>query len=132
LDCFFQPKRNQKNSPQTLKSGLEFLLRKSYLINTNFNYGFVAKLLDTGNAGTFAWAQSFGGGFSRSTALAVAGANVYVAGSFNGITSFGNLSLIHPGTNVANGFVAKLMAAGSSSFTLVQQAAVPEAPDLRL
>ena len=30
MDCFFQPKRNQKNSPQTLKSGLEFLLRKSY------------------------------------------------------------------------------------------------------
>ena len=92
------------------------------LTNPNFANGFVAKLLDAGNTSTFAWAHSFGNGFTRSP-LAVAGANVYVGGAYNGTATFGGFSLTSPGANVASGFVAKLTDAGSSSnFTWVQQA----------
>ena len=92
------------------------------LTNTSSNNGFVAKLLDAGNAVTFAWAHSFGNGFTRSP-LAVTGANVYVGGAFGGTATFGGFSLTSPGTNVASGFMAKLTDAGSSSsFVWVQQA----------
>jgi len=87
------------------------------------NYdGFVAKLADQGTTGSFAWAQSAGGsGRDEAEALAVSGANVYVAGYFAGSATFGTTTLTSAGGYDA--FVAKLTDAGpTGSYAWAQRA----------
>lgn len=87
---------------------------------------FVAKLTDAGNTGNFVWAQQAGGAGGanddQGNALAVSGSNVYVAGSFSGISaSFGPLTLTSAGQYDV--FVTKLTDAGSTgSFVWAQRA----------
>ncbi|WP_210521023.1 T9SS type A sorting domain-containing protein [Hymenobacter terricola] len=83
----------------------------------------VAKLTDAGTTGSFTWARQAGGtGTDRSTALAVAGTSVYLAGSEDSPTAtFGNTSLTGLGNTDA--FVAKLTDAGATgSFVWAQSA----------
>ncbi|MBD2723865.1 T9SS type A sorting domain-containing protein [Hymenobacter armeniacus] len=83
---------------------------------------FLAKLVDSGNAGNFIWAQSAGGGGDdRAGGIAVTSAGVFTTGNFTGVASFGshNLSSIG-GTDT---FVAKIVDGGSSSvFAWAQRA----------
>ena len=60
--------------------------------------GFVAKLVDVGAATTFTWVQPVGGANEdRATAVAVNGANVYLAGTFRSQTAtLGTLTLNNP------------------------------------
>ena len=84
---------------------------------------YVAKLTDAGSTGSFAWAQRAGGSNSdESTALAVSGTSVYVAGYFtSGTAGFGSTTLTNAGSDDL--FVAKLTDAGSTgSFTWAQRA----------
>jgi hypothetical protein len=88
--------------------------------------GFIAKLADAGPTGSFLWAQRSGGtDFDYTTALAVSGSSVYVAGSFSGSTAgFGATILtnadLRGGPDI---FVAKLTDAGSTgSFVWAQRA----------
>jgi hypothetical protein len=74
---------------------------------------FVAKLTDAGSTASFTWAQQVGGAQSEAgEALAVRGANVYVAGYY-GDATFGTTTL--PTASPANLFVAKLVDAGPTS-----------------
>jgi hypothetical protein len=97
------------------------------LSNSDANTGtydvFVAKLMDTGNTGSFVWAQRAGGtSYDYITALALNGTSLYVAGSFSSpIASFGTTTLTNTGT--FNVFVAKLTDAGSTgNFEWAQRA----------
>ena len=101
---------------------------------------FVAKLTDTGRAGSFVWAQRVGGTENstahppagpgtqanvvgnRATALAVSGTSVYVAGSFSSPTAtFGPVAL--PNGGDGDVFVAKLTdAGGTGRFVWAQRA----------
>ena len=84
---------------------------------------FVAKLLDQGTTGIFAWVVRAGGtGADAPAALATDGTNVYVTGYFQSPTaSFGSNMLYN--TGVGSLFVAKLMDANSTgSFIWAQQA----------
>ncbi|WP_046243238.1 hypothetical protein [Hymenobacter terrenus] len=100
------------------------------LISTGSSNAFVAKLTDVGASGNFTWAQRAGGaGANVARALAVRGADVYVAGAFSGsaadfgrtkLASFGGNTSIFGGDDV---FVAKLTDAGASgSFAWAQRA----------
>ncbi|UOQ99319.1 T9SS type A sorting domain-containing protein [Hymenobacter sp. 5317J-9] len=85
---------------------------------------FVTKLIDAGSSGAFAWAQSCGSNsWAEGFALAVSGANVYVAGTFDSNfpgATFGNSTLVSTSTDA---FVAKLVDAGSTgSFVWGQRA----------
>ena len=87
---------------------------------------YVAKLTDTGDTGSFVWAQRAGGtGNDVALALAVSGASVYVAGAFNSLTAgFGPAALTNTGASIFDndGFVAKLTDAGSTgSFVWAQR-----------
>ncbi|MDB5268943.1 MAG: hypothetical protein JWP58_1983 [Hymenobacter sp.] len=84
--------------------------------------GFVAKLVDAGSAGTFTWATRLGSASNEGArAVAVRGANVYVAGSFESQGSFGPFSLTSSGA--MDLYVAKLVDIGAApSFAWVQQA----------
>ena len=79
---------------------------------------FVAKLTDAGTTSSWTWAQRAGGrAWDEATALAVSGANVYVAGGFgaNDVSfpaQFGATTLA--GTGSYSVFVAKLTDAGAS------------------
>ena len=76
--------------------------------------GFVAKLTDTGSALSFSWAQLLGGSASDYVyRLAASGNNVYAAGFYSGTASFGGTTLTSLGGS--NGFVAKLLDAGTSA-----------------
>ncbi|MDB5269482.1 MAG: hypothetical protein JWP58_2522 [Hymenobacter sp.] len=80
---------------------------------------FVAKLVDGGTTPSFGWAERTPG---EATALDVDGSNVYVAGVFNGTTTFGGTVLTSNGTS-QDIFVAKLSDLGSSvSFGWAQRA----------
>ncbi len=84
------------------------------LVGTTNRSGFVAKLTDTGSAGIFAWATPAGSGTS---ALAVTGPNLYVAGTLFGTTAtFGGTVLTNsdPAGSSPDAFVAKLTDAGTS------------------
>jgi hypothetical protein len=88
---------------------------------------FVAKLSETGNTGSFVWAQRAGGsGNEAPNTLTVSGPNVYVAGQYASATAgFGATTLANAsGAAVsADVFVAKLSDAGSTgSFAWAQQA----------
>jgi hypothetical protein len=87
--------------------------------------GFVTKLNDAGSSSSFVWAQGLGGpGIDNATALAVAGTNVYVAGTFERNASFGSASLSSAG--MGDAFVAKLSDAGTSAtFAWAQSAGGP-------
>ena len=97
-------------------------------------YGvFVAKLTDAGNTGGFVWAQRAGVGtglgYIGTSALAVSGPSVYVAGSFaNATASFGATTLTngHFDGITPELFVAKLTDAGpTGSFGWAQGAGGP-------
>jgi hypothetical protein len=80
---------------------------------TAYDDGFVAKLTARGDSAAFRWAQPVSGPtHTEVRALAVRGANVYVAGMFSG-------SSLTLGTTIANsglfeGFVSKLVDQGST------------------
>ena len=98
------------------------------LTNAGDYDGFVAKLVDTGSTGSFAWAQRVGGtGRDFASALAVSGTSMYVAGSFAGPTAgFGSTTLTSAGAGSSDAFVVKLIDAGStSSFAWAQRAGGP-------
>ncbi|RYU81001.1 T9SS type A sorting domain-containing protein [Hymenobacter persicinus] len=86
---------------------------------------FVAKLTDAGSSSSFGWATRAGGiGGDRATALAVSGADVYVAGAFDSPSAFfGTQTLNNAGSGSADAFVARLTDAGASaSFTWATRA----------
>lgn len=84
------------------------------LTNAGSSDGFVAKLTDTGSVLSFGWAQLLGGSASDYVyRLAASGNNVYAAGYYNGTASFGGTTLTSLGSS--NGFVAKLLDAGTSA-----------------
>jgi len=86
---------------------------------------FVAKLTDAGTAGSFTWAERGGGVINdAATAVAVSGANVYIAGNFTLTVSFGSAFLVSAG--YADAFVAKLIDAGpAGSFVWAQRGGGP-------
>jgi hypothetical protein len=77
---------------------------------------FLAKLQDTGSAGTFVWAKRAGGGYQdQATAMAVNGNNVYIAGSFQYDTvRFDNVTLTNAAKYSTDAYVVKLTDAGST------------------
>ena len=85
---------------------------------------FVAKLTDTGTDASFIWVQQLGGPSTDTvTGLAVNGANVYVAGRYDGggPATFGSLSLSALNYS-GNAYVAKLNDAGTGAqFVWVRQ-----------
>ncbi len=86
------------------------------------NNGYVAKLVDAGPSGSFAWAYDISSP-TRSTGsqVAVSGTSVYLAGSFNTSASFGTIAKTSAGGNDA--FLAKLLDGGpTASFAWVQTA----------
>ncbi|MDO7854294.1 T9SS type A sorting domain-containing protein [Hymenobacter convexus] len=94
--------------------------------NTNLTDVFVAKLTDAGSTARFVWAQQAGGPDNDYlNGLAVTGASIYAAGSFQSATAtFGPTTLAKASpTNSSNdAYVAKLTDAGSSgSFAWAQR-----------
>ena len=88
-----------------------------------YSNGFIAKLTDAGTSANFIWGQQNSGtGFDRINALAVRGANVYAAGSFNSpVATFGSTILTNGGGS--NVFIAKLTDAGNTAtFSWAQRA----------
>ncbi|GAB2959304.1 hypothetical protein GCM10027048_28320 [Hymenobacter coalescens] len=90
---------------------------------------FVAKLLDGGTSGAFAWArQAGGGGSDLAHAVATHGGEVYVTGGFSSATAaFGPTVLANTGSGISPGadvFVTKLTAAGAFAWTV--QAGSPD------
>ena len=84
------------------------------LVSSTGYIGFVAKLNDTGAAGTFAWATPGG---AAPSAIATRGTNLYVAGTFFTATAtFGSTVLTNadPSGSSPDAFVAKYTDAGSS------------------
>jgi len=95
--------------------------------NSRYNHDvFVAKLIDVGNASTYAWAQQAGStGNDIAYALAANGSSVYVAGAFRSNTiGFGTTTLTNTNTYLSDDvFVAKLTDAGNTAgFVWAQQA----------
>jgi len=76
----------------------------------------VAKLVDAGSTGAFAWAQRAGGDNSEYlTGLSASGASVYLTGQYSSAqAAFGGTTLARTSSATANSFVAKLMDAGST------------------
>jgi len=88
---------------------------------------FVAKLTDNGSSGGFVWAQRAGGnGYDLAVGIAVSGTNVYMAGSYSGITAdFGSQTLTNysAAPNADDVFVSKLVDNGTTgSFVWTQRA----------
>ncbi|GAB2471398.1 hypothetical protein GCM10011375_37750 [Hymenobacter qilianensis] len=80
----------------------------SSLSSAGFSDVFVTKLTDEGPSGRFMWVQQAGGeSFDASTALAVQGGTVYVAGVIGGPADFGPIPLLSP-PNTGTGFLATL------------------------
>ncbi|MET4074310.1 hypothetical protein [Hymenobacter sp. UYCo722] len=94
------------------------------LTNTGAYDAYVVKLTDAGPTASFVWAQRADA--ERADALAVSGANVYVAGGFLGATAqFGPLTLANadPSGSTADLYIAKLTDAGpTGSFVWAQRA----------
>ena len=81
---------------------------------------FVAKLLDAGSTASFAWALEAGSAQDdEAHALALAGTTLYVGGQLGGPARVGSLALAPApslaGDNTTDGFVAKIVDAGSSA-----------------
>jgi hypothetical protein len=88
------------------------------LTSTGPSNVFVAKLSQTGNAGSFAWAQQAGSstGTDMAYGIAAQGSSVYVAGRFTGSTaSFGGITLTNAAASGSEAFVAKLADAGATA-----------------
>ncbi len=110
-----------------------FLFTSSWGSTTYTNSGaggsydvFVAKFIDAGATGSFAWALKGGGPASDyASGLAVQGNSVYIVGGYSslfGPASFGTTSLLSVG-NSDDWFVAKVLDAGASAaYAWVQQA----------
>src|SRR6476469_6127272 len=89
----------------------------------NDEEAFVARLDDAGSTAAFAWARQAGGpGYDAAQAVAVSGADVYLAGYFGSRTaSFGSLTLNNNASSGSgaftskDGFVARLSDAGGSA-----------------
>lgn len=77
--------------------------------------GFLAKLTDAGNTGSFTWAQALNGADVLPVAVAVQGSNVYVSGNFNGTLTVGASALTNQRPSGSEMFVAKLTDAGGSA-----------------
>ncbi|MGI4866426.1 MAG: T9SS type A sorting domain-containing protein [Janthinobacterium lividum] len=91
-----------------------------YTTANTIDKGFVAKLTDNGNSGSFAWVQQLGGdSFAGVQAVAVAGSSVYATGAFNSSTaSFGPYALTNASPSyytLGELYVAKLTDAGTST-----------------
>lgn len=101
----------------TLTCGATTLVNSSNSLTSDV---FIVKLNDAGPTSSFAWAQQTGGPFNElPSALAISGTNLYLAGYFESMASFGTLSITSAGMQDA--FVTKLTDAGStSSFGWVQ------------
>ncbi|WP_375437250.1 T9SS type A sorting domain-containing protein [uncultured Hymenobacter sp.] len=84
--------------------------------------GFVAKLTDGGNTSNFNWAQQVGNAvYDEMKAIAVDGANVYVAGQFSSTLRLGSTTLTTAG--LEDLFIAKLVDQGNTaSFVWAQRA----------
>ncbi|GAB3587516.1 hypothetical protein [Hymenobacter daeguensis] len=83
-------------------------------INSGTDDGFVAKISDGGTSASYAWARAVGGTANDAVrALAVAGTDVLVAGSFGGTGVFGSFSLSSAGYQDA--FVGKVQDTGTGS-----------------
>ena len=82
---------------------------------------YIAKLTDAGPTGSFVWAQRAGGlDYESASAVAVNGANVFVAGFFSSPTmAFGSTTLANANQTVGNhssdAFVAKFVDAGPTA-----------------
>ncbi|GAB2955287.1 hypothetical protein GCM10027048_21260 [Hymenobacter coalescens] len=97
-------------------SGLYTLLGTSRLFNAGALAnpdGFVAKLLDAGSSGRFAWGLSFGGpDYEESLDVAVGSSAVYVVGTFTSPSlTWGTTTLTRLGSD--DSFVAKIVDAGT-------------------
>ena len=104
-------------------SGAPASFGTTVLSNAGRTDAFVAKLVDVGPTGSFAWALRAGGAeFENATALAVSGSGVYVGGHFSSPTvGFGATNLTSTGSYDV--FVAKLTDTGTSGgFAWVQRA----------
>lgn len=93
------------------------------IANSSNTNGFMARLADGGNAGSFTWAQSSGATIS---VLATNGTDVYRAGSISRATSFGATTLVPLGSSdvyvakwspVSNGYAWAVRAGGASGET---------------
>ncbi|WP_156176290.1 T9SS type A sorting domain-containing protein [Hymenobacter terrenus] len=105
------------NSPASTSLGYAVDFGGAPLAGTSTGDTFVARLTD---AGTFSWALR-GAGEATINALAVNGANLYVAGEFGRPTTFGSTALTSAGGSDV--FVAKLTDTGTSaSYTWAQRA----------
>lgn len=78
---------------------------------------YVAKLTEAGSATNFVWAVPGGtGGGNFTYALAASGAAVYLGGNYiSATTAFGTTTLTNTKVNTRDGFIAKLLDAGSSA-----------------
>jgi hypothetical protein len=109
--------------------GASVLFGSTTLSNAGDREAFVVKLIDAGASGSFTWAHQAGGiNGDGAYAIAVNGANVYIAGHFASPTAaFGSITLANSvATGFSDVFVAKLIDAGpTSSFSWAQQAGGP-------
>ena len=105
-------------------NGTSVYVAGSYLVAATFGAlslgngtagdAFVAKVTDAGASAAYTWAQRAGGpGTDAAQALAVAGADVYVAGAVGGAAQFGALAPAFAGGYDV--FVAKLTDAGAAA-----------------
>ena len=88
---------------------------------------FLAKLTDTGPAATFGWALRAGGTSNDvGLPLVASGSDLYWAGYFNGVSTFGNTTFTAVGPTTGDVFVARLVDTGpAGSFVWAQQAGGP-------
>jgi hypothetical protein len=84
----------------------------SVLTNAN-NRSFIAKLVDTGTTGTFAWARGAGGPDYQALGIAVSGTAVYVAGPASGSATYRDAFLTVSGSRDI--FVTKCIDGGTSA-----------------
>jgi hypothetical protein len=89
------------------------------------NNGYVAKLVDAGTSGSFAWANDISSpNRSAGYQVAVSGASVYLTGYFDTSAAFGTVAKTSAGGHDA--FLAKLLDGGNrASFTWVQTVGGP-------
>ncbi|MBF9141733.1 T9SS type A sorting domain-containing protein [Hymenobacter properus] len=97
--------------------GSSCIFGSNSLTNAGARDAFVAKLTDAGTSASWTWARQVGGASDDyGRALTVQGNNIYVGGSYySSPASFGALSLTSSGTNNLDGFVTKLVDAGTSA-----------------
>lgn len=75
----------------------------------------VAKIIDAGASATYAWGVLGGSYWTSPWTIAVSGNNIYVGGDFHGTARFGSTILDNRSLSSANGYVAKLLDAGTAA-----------------